>query len=105
MPGKPDLPERAETLRAELRSALREGRLTTRELSQALGASERDVNEHLPHLARSLQHTGERLVIEPSACLGCGFEFEARTRFKRPGRCPACKSTRISPPRFGIVPD
>jgi transcriptional regulator len=103
-PKPTELPARVETLRTELRTALSEGRSTSRELSQALGVSEREVLEHLPHLARSLSHTGERLAIEPSSCLGCGFEFEERTRVKRPGRCPACKSTRISPPRFGIVP-
>jgi transcriptional regulator len=96
--------ERSETLRAGLRELLRGGELLTiRELSQSLGASERDLYEHLEHLARSLPHTGERLNIEPSRCLACGFEFGERTRFKKPGRCPECKSTRISTPRFGIA--
>lgn len=97
-------PARIETVRSELRNALRGASSTSRELSQAIGASEREVLEHLPHLARSLAHEGERLVIDPSKCLACGFEFEDRTRLKRPGRCPECKSTRISQPRFAILP-
>lgn len=97
-------PGRSETLRAELRQALRseQGPQTIRELSQTLGASERDLLEHLPHLARSLSHGSERLTVEPARCLGCGFEFEERMRFKKPGRCPSCKSTRIALPRFAI---
>jgi transcriptional regulator len=99
------VPERTETLREALRQALRAGDLTIRELSQAVGASERDLYDHLEHLARSLPNTGERLRIDPARCLGCGFEFEDRTRVKKPGRCPNCKSTRIAPPRFAIAPE
>lgn len=95
--------ERADTLRVQLREVLRSGvSQTVRELSQALGASERDLFDHLEHLARSLERSGERLVIEPARCLGCSFSFDERTRFKKPGRCPACKSTRIAPPRFAV---
>lgn len=95
---------RIETLRRELRAVLHETPRTTRELSQALGVSEREVLAHLPHVARSLANSDERLAVEPARCLACGFEFAERTRVTRPGRCPACKSTRISQPRFSIVP-
>lgn len=100
----PDTPSRSATIRASLREALRsqESSSTARELSQLLGVSERDVYQHLEHLARSLPHDGEELTITPARCLGCGFEFSDRTRFTKPGRCPSCKSTRISLPRFGI---
>ena len=100
--GPPRVPARAETIRSALRDALRAGQHTLRELSQLSGVSERDLPEHLEHLARSLSHDAERLVIEAARCLACGFTFEQRTRFKRPGRCPACKATRISQPRFTI---
>ena len=100
-PRKP--PERAETVRSALREALRTGEHTLRELSQLSGVSERELPEHLEHLARSLTHGEERFVIEPARCLACGFNFEERTRVKRPGRCPACKATRISQPRFAIT--
>jgi predicted Zn-ribbon and HTH transcriptional regulator len=99
----PRVPERVETVRAALREALRSGEHSLRELSQLLGVSERDLLEHLEHLARSLLSTGERLAIDPPRCLACGFGFEERTRLKRPGRCPACKATRISMPRFAIT--
>lgn len=97
-------PSRNETVRAALKEHLRNERsFNLRELSQAIKASERDVLAHLEHLERSLAHTGERLIIEPARCLACGFAFEARTRFKKPGRCPTCKATRISSPRFSIA--
>ena len=101
--GEPPVPERAETVRAGLRELLRSGEHSLRELSQALSVAERDLLEHIEHLARSLPHSGERLAIDPPRCLACGFAFEARTRLKRPGRCPACKATRIAPPRFAIT--
>jgi predicted Zn-ribbon and HTH transcriptional regulator len=100
---RPKVPERTETLRNALRDVLRGRELTLRELSQALGASERDLLGHLQHLERSLVHGPETLVIEPACCLACGFRFDDRARLGKPGRCPACRATRIAPPRFSIV--
>lgn len=94
--------ERGETLREALRRALREGPATARELSAASGIRERDVAGHLAHLSRSLPHRGERLVVEPAACLACGYRFSDRARLTRPGACPSCRSTRIDPPVFRI---
>ncbi len=93
---------RGETLREALRRMLREGPATARELSAAAGLREKDVAEHLAHLSRSLPHRGERLVVEPAACLACGFRFSDRARLTRPGACPSCRSTRIDPPVFRI---
>ncbi len=95
-------PERTRTVREALHDLLRDGPHTIRDLSIALGAKEKDLLDHLEHLARSLEHGGERLVIEPSRCLACGYEFEDRTRLAKPSRCPACKSTRISHPKFVV---
>jgi predicted Zn-ribbon and HTH transcriptional regulator len=92
------------TLRQSLREVLLEGDATARDLSRRVGIPERDVAEHVEHLARSARHTGERVVVEPSRCLACGFAFERRERhrFTRPGRCPECHGRRISLPRFRI---
>jgi predicted Zn-ribbon and HTH transcriptional regulator len=95
--------ERGETVRETLRRILREGGpATARDLSQAAGIREKDVAAHLEHLARSLAHRGERLVVEPASCLACGFAFGGRTRLTRPGACPRCRSTRIDPPAFRV---
>jgi hypothetical protein len=90
------------TPREEIHRALREGFATARDLSKRVGISERDVAWHLEHLERSAKHRGERLRIEESRCLACGFDFPGRRRFTRPGRCPKCASTRLSLPRFCI---
>ena len=97
-------PERAETLRRALHEALHAGSLTLRELSQRLGATERELVPHLEHLERSLRRGEERFTIEPAQCIACGFAFSDRTRISKPGRCPACKATRIAPPRYAVVP-
>jgi predicted Zn-ribbon and HTH transcriptional regulator len=93
---------RGETARGALRRALREGPATARDLSVAVGIREKDVAEHLAHLARSLAHEGERLVVEPASCIACGYRFSERSRLSRPGACPRCRSTRIDPPVFRV---
>jgi hypothetical protein len=89
-------------VREALRRALREAPATARELSVAAGVREKDVTEHLGHLARSLPHDGERLAVEPASCIACGYRFADRARLTRPGACPRCRSTRIDPPVFRI---
>lgn len=102
-PASPPAPApRAETAREGLRRALRAGPATAKELSAELGLREKDVAEHLAHLARSLAHRGERLVVEPASCLACGYTFRDRARLTRPGACPSCRSTRIDPPVFRV---
>lgn len=89
--------ERARTVRQELVEVLRGPPASARDLSARLRISEREVLDHLPHITD--------LVIEPAECKACGFVFEARTRAKKPSRCPECKSERITPPRFRVALD
>lgn len=101
---RPSEPEaRSVTIRSALRAALLEGPLTARELSARVGIGEKEVAEHLEHLARSLRHSGERLLVEPARCLACGFVFKERTRLARPSKCPACRSQRLRPARFQVT--
>jgi predicted Zn-ribbon and HTH transcriptional regulator len=93
---------RGETVRESLRRALRGAPATAHDLSALAGIREKDVAEHLAHLARSLPHTGERLAISPASCIACGYRFSDRGRLTRPGACPSCRSTRIDPPLFWI---
>ncbi len=81
-------------------NVLRDQQCTARDLSYVVSIPEREVSDHLEHLARSLRAGGERLVVEPPACVACGFTFEERT--SPPSRCPRCKSERIRPPEFSI---
>ena len=102
-PSPPELSERHATIRSKLRQVLGEGPLTARELSARVGISEKEVAGHLAHLARSLRQSGERLRVEPTRCLACGFVFKDRTRLDKPSRCPECKSERLAPSRFVIA--
>ena len=95
--------ERTATIRELLEAELREGPATARDLSQAVGISEKDVAEHLEHLAKSIEALGEKLVQHPAECVACGFAFSDRTKFKKPSRCPKCGSERIDPPSFSIA--
>jgi predicted Zn-ribbon and HTH transcriptional regulator len=102
MPRVRPLPSRAQTVRQDLAQALRAGPATARDLSKAVGCSERDVADHLVHLARSLRARGERLVIEPARCLDCGFAYSRRERPARPSHCARCRGTRLTLPEFSI---
>jgi predicted Zn-ribbon and HTH transcriptional regulator len=91
-------------VRQDLALALRSGPATARDLSKAVGISEKDVAGHLGHLARSLRTHGEELTVVPPECLDCGFRFERREKLARPSRCPRCQSKRLSLPEFAIRP-
>jgi len=95
-------PERTQTPRARIAAVLRDELVSARDLSQRLGVSEKDVTHHLEHLALSARGRGEKLVISPAACLGCGFAFSDRERVSKPGSCPRCRGTQISAPRFAL---
>jgi transcriptional regulator len=92
-----------QTIRQELMQLLASTRRSARELAELLAVSEREVEDHLAHVVRSLAHDRDRcFVLEPSSCRECGFLFKGRTRLKRPSRCPRCRSEAISAPRYGI---
>ena len=96
-------PSRTETARDRLLAALREGFATAKELSFKTHLSEKQVLDHLEHVARSLEHRGLELEREAPKCLKCGRSFEDRQRFTTPSRCPDCRSERIVGPRFRVV--
>jgi len=90
------------TLRQKIISLLREAELSAREISGAVGISEKEVCEHLSHIALSVSSQDKQVVVTPANCLACGYVFEGRRRFTRPGRCPQCKKSRIQSPTFRI---
>jgi len=90
------------TLRQKIISLLIDEEMNVREISGAVGISEKEVYGHLSHIARSVASQDKKIVITPANCLACGFVFEDRKRFTRPGRCPQCKKSHIQSPTFRI---
>ena len=91
------------TVRQQIVALIREAPLTALDISQEVRIPEKEVQQHLAHIVKSLSHRGDRLTINPSVCLACGFTFAQRRRFTRPGRCPNCRGNRITRPSFCIV--
>jgi predicted Zn-ribbon and HTH transcriptional regulator len=107
-----------ETLRQRIREFISQGPKTVREISQEVRLSEKEVLDHLRHISAAGGAKGAggaggakgasgakghgRFEIIPSECYSCGFSFAKRKRPGRPGRCPVCKSERISEPRYLI---
>ena len=92
-----------QTIRQQIIELLSLEETDTRQLSGQLGIKEKEVIDHLYHIARSLAAKGKKLKIRPAECLGCGYVFENRQRFTKPGRCPRCKNTHLLNPAFYII--
>lgn len=90
------------TIRQTIVELLKEEALSTRDLAEILDIREKEIFNHLEHIARSVSPKN-RLVIKPAQCKKCGFLFKKRSRVTPPSRCPQCKSELIERPRFSIV--
>ena len=91
-----------QTIRQEIITLLSSEELTIRDLSQAVSLPEKEIVGHLDHIERSLQRQKKKLMITPYKCLTCGFTFDKRTRFTKPGRCPGCKNSHIQVAQFYV---
>lgn len=89
------------TLRQAIRELLLEQPLSALELSRRLSLPEKEVVEHLAHLARA-PGPGLEFVMEPPVCKLCGFTFGKRERLTTPSRCPRCRGQSMSRPRFHL---
>jgi hypothetical protein len=90
------------TTRQEIIDLMEEAPRDARELSQLLRIKEKEVYENLAHIACSMKEKKKKLTVLPFSCLACGFVFEERRRFTRPGRCPRCKDSRVEYPVYRI---
>ena len=91
-----------QTIRQQIIDLLISDELSLRDLSQAVGIPEKEVVPHLSHIARSVRNQGKKLVETPHKCLSCGFVFDKRSRFSKPGRCPICRNSHIQTARYHI---
>lgn len=93
----------AETTRQRLLNELRREAGTASDLSARVGAPRTAVYDHLRHVARSLDGTGERLLVAPPECRECGFSaFDDPVN--DPSRCPKCKNEGIEEAVFTVRP-
>jgi hypothetical protein len=93
--------ETATTSRQAIRELLLEHPRSALEISQYLALPEKEVLNHLDHLARA-PGPGLHFQITPAACKHCGFAFKKRERLTTPSRCPLCRGESISRPRFAL---
>lgn len=90
------------TIRQAIRDLLQEQPFSALELSQRLSLPEKEVLEHLAHIARA-PGPGSRFHLHPAVCKTCGFIFKKRDRLTTPSRCPVCRRQSIRRPRFQIT--
>ena len=90
------------TIRQQIIDLLGAEEATLRDISQGVGIPEKEAVDHLTHIERSVRRQGKKLLEIPCRCLSCGFVFEKRRRFTKPGRCPLCRNTHMQPARFHI---
>ena len=78
-------------------------RLSSHQLAQMLGIPERQVEEHLTHVVKTiLRDKTRQFILDPARCQNCNFVFRDRSRLTSPSRCPHCRHEAIEAPRYGI---
>ena len=87
--------------RREVIAILSAGPRTASSVARELGLERRDVDSELRHVIRSARAAGQRVIIEPARCKTCGFVFDT-DRLTKPGRCPACKGSRLYEPLISL---
>jgi|SRR5712691_8735106 len=70
-------------------------------LARELGMTRGDVEDDLRHLLRSAGAAGHDIEIVPARCKACDFVF-SDAKLLKPGRCPACKGSRLFEPMIRI---
>jgi predicted Zn-ribbon and HTH transcriptional regulator len=71
-------------------------------LARELGMARGDVEDELRHALRSARAAGHDIEVIPARCKQCGFVFSGE-KLSKPGRCPACKATRLYEPMIRIA--
>jgi predicted Zn-ribbon and HTH transcriptional regulator len=89
------------TTRQAIKELLLEEALSSLELSQRLSLPEKEILDHLDHIARA-PGPGLHFQMTPATCKHCGFIFKKRERLTIPSRCPLCRHESIRRPRFAL---
>ena len=91
-----------QTQRQMIKELLLEGVFSSLEISQRLSLPEKEVLDHLVHIAQA-PGPGCRFRTTPAVCNNCGFAFKKRERLTTPSRCPLCHHESIRRPRFALL--
>lgn len=70
-------------------------------LARELGMTRGEVEDDLRHALRSARAAGHDVEIVPARCKSCGFVF-GEDKLLKPGRCPACKGSRLFEPMLRL---
>ena len=90
--------------RRDLIALLTAGPRTPSSLARELGLRLNDMEEELRHVLRSTRVSGHAVLVEPARCKACGFVFDDN-KLTKPGKCPACRGTRLFEPLLRIAVD
>ena len=85
------------TVRQEVADYIKNNPSSAKAISQAIGQPEKNVYNHLEHIAKS--YGKDFRVILPE-CRKCGFIFSKK--IGKPSKCPECQGTWISDPEYYI---
>ena len=91
------------TVRKDLLALLSSQPRSVSSLARELGFTRGDVEQDLRHALRSARAAGHQVTVIPARCRSCGFTFDQQ-RLSKPGKCPACRGTRLYEPQIFIEP-
>jgi predicted Zn-ribbon and HTH transcriptional regulator len=89
------------TTRQRIADRLREEPLAAGAIARDFEIETSTAMSHVEHIAQSLEHEDEQLLVAPPTCEDCGFD-DFDDLLNRPGRCPECKSEAVENPAFTI---
>ena len=93
--------EASRTTRERMADRLREESLSASALAREFELGTSTALTHVEHIAQTLAHTDETLLVAPPVCRDCGFDgFDDLVN--RPSRCPDCKSENVEEPAFRV---
>jgi len=72
-------------------------------LARELGVTRGDVEDDVRHALRSARAAGHDIEVVPARCKSCNFVF-GEDKLVKPGRCPACKGSRLFESMIRIRP-
>jgi predicted Zn-ribbon and HTH transcriptional regulator len=71
-------------------------------IAREMGLRRGDLEDDLRHALRSARAAGHLVEIVPARCKACGFVF-GEDKLAKPGRCPACRGTRLFEPLIRVA--